>query len=286
MNFSENRSKAPVLLSLIDTYIHTKHCDITLDTYPYLPGCTTLAALLPSWTSSGGSDSILTHLRNFDSRARIQHAVEVTGCDGGHGIPTDWSEIQVGQITHDASIAHYSGRFIAEIASAEQQSAIDIFFEIMLKDNLATNCLMHVGHEDNVQAIMQHATHMAGSDAILHGEKVHPRAYGTMTRYLGHYARDAKIIPLAKMVAHLTSRPARRIGIYPYRACIREGSAADLVLFDAAMVKDMATFEEPKLPSQGVRFVMVNGELALDEGKVTGCRAGRTLRRKRDGSVG
>lgn len=64
--------------------------------------------------------------------------------------------------------------------------AIDIFFEILRKDRLATSCLMHVGHEENVQHIMQHRVHMGGSDAILHGETLHPRAYGTFTRYLGN----------------------------------------------------------------------------------------------------
>jgi N-acyl-D-amino-acid deacylase len=186
MNFSENKGKAHVLLQMVDEYL-SKGVDVTLDTYPYLPGCTTLAALLPSWTSSGGSSEVLKHLRDPESRARIQQAVEVDGCDGGHGIPTNWEEIQVGQISHDESIKHYSGRLISEIADKEGKSAMEIFFDILEKDKLATNCLMHVGHEDNVQAIMQHRTHMAGSDAILHGEKVHPRAFGTMTRYLGKF---------------------------------------------------------------------------------------------------
>jgi N-acyl-D-amino-acid deacylase len=87
------------------------------------------------------------------------------------------------------------------------------------------------------------------------------------------------------MVAHLTSRPAKRLGIYPHRGSIKEGSAADLVLFDAKTVQDMATFDEPKLPSRGIHFVLVNGQIALDEGQPTGVRAGRTLRRLNDGTV-
>ena len=284
MNFSENKGKAPVLLSMIDSYI-AKNIDVTLDTYPYLPGCTTLAALLPSWTSSGGSANILKHLRDPSSRTRIQQAVEIDGCDGGHGIPTNWNEIQVGQITHCNAIAHYSGRLISDIATAENAPAIAIFFEILEKDQLATSCLMHVGHEENVQLIMQHKSHMAGSDAILHGEKVHPRAYGTMTRYLGHYSRELGLIKLPEMIAHLTFRPAKRLGVWPHRGCVRVGAAADLVLFDKETVGDMTTFEEPKLPSRGVRFVLVNGVVVLDEGSATGKRAGRVLRRRSGGLV-
>jgi N-acyl-D-aspartate/D-glutamate deacylase len=88
------------------------------------------------------------------------------------------------------------------------------------------------------------------------------------------------------MVSHLTSRPAKRLGVFPHRGLIAEGSAADLVLFDPAKIKDRATFNEPKLRAAGIRFVLVNGQIALDEGEMTGARGGRTLRRRSDGSVG
>lgn len=283
LNFSENKGKAPVLISMIDAAI-AKGRDITLDTYPYLPGCTTLAALLPSWASSGGPAETLKRIEDSDTREKIRIAVEVTGCDGGHGIPTDWDSIQIGT-TVDPSLASYSGRRVAEVAQAVEKPPIEVFFDILRKDRLATSCLMHVGHEENVRQIMQHQVHMAGSDAILHGESVHPRAYGTFTRYLGHYARDLGIVPLPQMIAHLTSRPAKRLSIYPHRGLVAEGSAADLVLFDPETISDMATFEKPKLPSKGVRFVLVNGQVALDEGKMAGTRAGKILRRKGAGKV-
>ena len=90
---------------------------------------------------------------------------------------------------------------------------------------------------------------------------------------------------MPEIIAHLTSRPAKRLGIFPHRGYIAEGSAADLVLFDPEAVSDMATFDEPKLPSRGVRYVLVNGHIALDEGKPTGARGGKTLRRTVDGTV-
>lgn len=94
MNFSENKGKAPALLSMIDQ-ARSDGCDITLDTYPYLPGCTTLASLLPSWASAGGPADTLERLDDTSLREKIKYAIEVTGCDGGHGIPTNWEEIQV-----------------------------------------------------------------------------------------------------------------------------------------------------------------------------------------------
>ena len=87
------------------------------------------------------------------------------------------------------------------------------------------------------------------------------------------------------MVSHLTSRPAKRLGIFPHRGLIAQGSAADLVLFDPSTIKDMSTYDEPKLPSRGIRFVVVNGRVALEEGKMVGVRAGRVLRRQTTGVV-
>lgn len=94
LNFAENRGKAPLLMGMIDEKLDAG-VDVTLDTYPYLPGCTTLAALIPSWASSGGPAETLKRLEDPETRERIRVAVEQTGCDGGHGIPTNWDEIQV-----------------------------------------------------------------------------------------------------------------------------------------------------------------------------------------------
>lgn len=153
-------------------------CDITLDTYPYLPGCTTLASLLPSWASSGGPADTLERLDDPNLRAKIAYAVEVTGCDGGHGIPTNWDEIQIGETNHP-TIQGYAGKRIAEVAREQGVKPIDLFFDILVKDRLATSCLMHIGNEENVQTIMKHETHMSGSDAILHGKSTHPRVSST-----------------------------------------------------------------------------------------------------------
>ncbi|TQV99020.1 D-aminoacylase [Cordyceps javanica] len=276
MNFSENKGRAPELLHMIDKGIGSG-VDVTLDTYPYLPGCTTLAALLPSWASAGGPDETLKRLEKTELREKIRVAIEVTGCDGGHGIPTNWDEIQIGSTQH-AALHGYAGRRVAEVARALGKPAIEVFYDILVKDQLSTSCLMHIGHEENVRAIMQHEKHMSGSDAILHGETLHPRAYG-------HYARDLGMFTIPQMMAHLTSRPAKRLNVYPFRGHLGVGSAADLVLFDPETIQDMATFEQPKMTSKGIRFVLVNGVVAVDEGKLTGARGGRVLRRKKDGSV-
>lgn len=181
-----------------------KGIDVTLDTYPYLPGCTTLAALLPSWASSGGPSETLQRLEDPETREKIRVAVEVTGCDGGHGIPTNWEEIQVGA-TSEPSLASYSGRRVAEIAKSLGKPASEVFFELLLKDRLATSIIMHVGNEENVRAIMQHRVHMSGSDAILHGKTLHPRAYGTFPRYLGKMHSSISQLLCSRSIYMLTA---------------------------------------------------------------------------------
>lgn len=98
LNFAENKGRADELLSRIDT-TRSAGGDVTLDTYPYLPGCTTLAALLPSWASAGGPEETLKRLGDAVLREKIRYAMEYVGCDGGHGVPMNWTQIQV-------SIAH------------------------------------------------------------------------------------------------------------------------------------------------------------------------------------
>lgn len=108
LNYDENKGRAPELVRRIDA-ARAEGADITLDTYPYLPGCTTLASLLPSWAGSGGPAETLKRLRDPEQVRRIREAIEVTGCDGGHGIPTEWSTIQVSRaLSHDPTLVHES----------------------------------------------------------------------------------------------------------------------------------------------------------------------------------
>lgn len=283
MNFAENKGRAPELIKLIDEAIKDD-VDLSLDTYPYLPGCTTLSSLLPSWASAGGPAETLECLKDPAQREKIRIAVEVTGCDGGHGLPTKWEDMEIGS-THHPSLASYSGRRVSEVAVERGEPPIETFYHILITDDLATGLILHIGNEENVRLIMQHATHMAGSDGILHGKSLHPRAYGTFPRFLGHYARDEQLMSIPDMVAHMTSRPAKRLGVYPHRGKIAVGSAADLVLFNPETIKARSSHAHPRVPSEGVRFVLVNGAVALDEGKMTGARAGFTLRRNKDGRV-
>ncbi|MBT2593708.1 amidohydrolase family protein [Arthrobacter sp. ISL-72] len=280
MNFAENKGRAGELLELIDSALDDG-VDITLDTYPYLPGATTLSAILPSWASSGGTEATLRRLSDPGWLAKIRESVEVYGSDGCHGVVAEWDTLEISGVQNPALDGHV-GKTIAEIAAETGAEPFEVFAQILRDDRLGTGILQHVGHEENVQAIMKHRTHTGGSDGLLVGAKPHPRAWGTFPRYLGHYSRDLGLLTLEETVHHLTGRPAARLKLHR-RGLVREGYAADVVLFDPETVRDEATFEHPRRAATGIHYVFVNGTAAIDGGQPTGARAGRALRRSSDG---
>jgi N-acyl-D-amino-acid deacylase len=280
MNFAENKGRAGELLGLIDEALDDG-VDITLDTYPYLPGATTLSAILPSWASSGGTEATLERLKNPETKAKIRESVEIYGSDGCHGVVAEWDTLEISGVQNPA-LADYVGKTIKDIAAEANLEPFDVFVQILIDDRLGTGILQHVGHEENVQAIMKHRTHTGGSDGLLVGAKPHPRAWGTFPRYLGHYSRDLGLLSLEETVHHLSGRPAARLKLHQ-RGLVREGCAADVVLFDPETVRDEATFENPRQAASGIQYVFVNGTAAIDGGRPTGARAGRALRRSSDG---
>lgn len=281
MNFAVNAGRAPELLALLDDAI-AHGCDITLDSYPYLPGSTTLAALLPSWASAGGPDAILARLADDDAAERIRHSLESEGSDGCHGVPVEWETIQVAGV-RDPALSGRVGLTIAAIAEAERRSPFAVYRDQLLADRLGTAILQHVGHEENVRAIMAHHAHTGGSDGLLTGAKPHPRAWGTFPRYLARYVRELGVLTLPECVAHLTGRPARRLRL-ARRGLVRTGYHADLVLFDPVAVRDTATFAEPRRRPDGIPYVFVGGTAVVADGTPTGALPGRSLRHTADGT--
>lgn len=267
MNFTVNEGRAPDLLALLDRALDAGG-DITLDTYPYTPGSTTLAALLPGWAAAGGPAATLGRLRDDGTAEAIRRTLEVTGSDGSHGVPVDWATVEISGV-RDRALGGYVGTRVDGWATARR---------LLLQDRLATSILQHVGDERNVVTIMRHRAHTGGSDGILQGDKPHPRAYGTFPEYLGRYVRELGVLGLAECVAHLTGRPAARLRL-PDRGLVREGHRADLVLFDPDTVASGATYERPRAAPAGIPYVLIDGRFVIEDGRRTDVLAGRSVRR-------
>ncbi|MFF0741275.1 amidohydrolase family protein [Streptomyces sp. NPDC004111] len=276
MNFGVNKGKAPDLLALLDGAL-AEGADISLDTYPYTPGCTTLVAMLPSWASEGGPDAIMARLRDDATAEKIRHHMEEIGADGCHGVPIEWDTIEISGVS-DPGLAGCVGKTIAASAAQRGEAPWTTARRLLVNDRLGSTILQHVGHEENVQAIMRHRVHTGGSDGILQGYKPHPRAYGTFPQYLGRYARELGILSLEETVAHLTSRPAARLRL-PDRGLVREGYRADLVLFDPETVAAGSTFDAPRTLPTGIPHVLIDGKPVIQDGRRTDVLAGRAVRR-------
>ncbi len=282
MNFGVNKGKAHELTALLDRAL-ADGADITLDTYPYTPGCTTLVAMLPSWASAGGPEAILARLADEETCARIRHVMEIEGADGCHGVPMDWNTIEISGVA-DPALSRFVGRTVAESAAEAGEEPFFTARRLLIEDRLGSTILQHVGHEENVRHIMRHPVHTGGSDGILQGDKPHPRAYGTFPQYLGRYVRELGVLSLEECVAHLTSRAARRLRL-PDRGLVREGYRADLVLFDAETVAPGSSFENPRVLPTGIPHVLIDGRFVMEDGHRTDVLAGGAVRRTPSGGA-
>jgi dihydroorotase/N-acyl-D-amino-acid deacylase len=220
--------------------------EVTADQYPYTAGSTVLAAVVPYLRAEGGI---------------------------GRGDPAE--------VVLASAPAHpeWEGRSIAELAADWETSALDAAQRVLDAEGIQCTVILHSMSEDDVQTVMRHPTTMIGSDGLptLHG-KPHPRLYGTFARVLGHYARDLGLMPLEEAVHRMTGFPAAKFGLVD-RGVIREGSAADLVVFDPRRIADVASYADPHHPPAGIEHVLVDGTAVVRGGAHTGARPGRALRR-------
>ena len=236
------------------------------DVYPYLAGQTSLAALfVPGWAQEGGRDALVQRLRDSSTRARIVRETE-EGLVARVGGPAN-----VYVIGRNKTLAV----LMTELGATSAGDAIARILEVDSPGMIAT-----FGAEPDLVKLLQYPDAAIACDCGAGRNAAHPRFFGTYPRVLGHYVRDSKSLSLAEAVRKSTALPATIIGMVD-RGFIAVGMAADIAVFDPTTVIDRATYERPMEPSEGIRVVLVNGQVALRDGKPTGVAAGRALRRTR-----
>ncbi len=209
------------------------------------------------------------------------------GCDC-YPYSASSSTLDLQQVTSDFDIVitwsephpEQGGKKLAEIASEWNMSLLDAAKKLQ-----PAGAVYHGMSEQDVQKILAHPLTMVGSDGLPVDPLPHPRLWGAFPRVLGHYSRDLQLFSLPEAVRKMTRMSADRFGLED-RGRIAVGAAADLVLFDAAQVKDSATFSQPQQLAEGIHSVWVNGVLSYQNKKMTGERAGKFLERQRDLRVG
>ncbi len=176
----------------------------------------------------------------------------------------------------------YEGKRLSEIASAMRKDWADAAIDIISSEHSRVETMFFIASEDNLklqlrQPWIKFGTDAAGIDPAAARSLAHPRAYGNMTRVLGKYVREEKVIPLEDAIRKMSSAVANRLSIQD-RGVLKEGMFADVVVFDPATVGDRATYEQPHQISSGIKEVFVNGVAVVHDGKVTGAKPGRIVR--------
>jgi dihydroorotase/N-acyl-D-amino-acid deacylase len=257
--------------------------DVAADQYPYTAAATTLATILPPALLALGVEGCVAALSDVEVRALVKAEIE-RGISGWENVASDpgWAGLR---ISHAASHPDWAGRTLADLGEDLGAHPADLAFDALVEDRLDVSVVIHCMDEADVATIMAVPWIAVCTDAegrrpghpILDAGRPHPRTYGSTARVLGEYVRERGTVSLETAVAKLTSVPAGRLGLRD-RGVVREGSVADLVVFDPATVTDRATYLEPTRPPAGIGAVIVGGELAIEDGVETGARPGRLLR--------
>jgi len=251
------------------------------DQYPYNASNSWLGCMLPYWAQAGGSKAVADRLRDPQVRARLRKDWEENRIDWeNRGQHRDWTDIVVSQCDARPEVL---GKNLAEIAEAEGKDPLETAFELIVVSEGQVGCVWFDQSEDNVRILMRHPMVVVGSDGsslsphgVLGQSRPHPRSYGTFPRVLGRYVRQEGVLSLEEAVKKMTSVTAGRFGLAD-RGVVREGACADLVLFDAGTVIDRATFTEPHQYPSGIPYVLVNGQVVVEQGEHTGALAGQVL---------
>jgi len=282
--YKKNWGRMPEVIKKISN-ARAQGLDVSADVYPYIAGSTSLSACLPPWAQEGGTDKMMERLRDPATRERLKKEISADQQEWeniylGSGGP---GGVLIGSVVN-RELEDLQGKRISEIAAEQKKDPLDAVFDLILADHGQTGAIYFMMSEDDLRAAMQAPfvsfctdSGSRATDGPLAGSKSHPRGWGTYPRILGRYVRDEKMLSLESAVQKMTGGPAARVGLRD-RGLLREGMFADVTIFDPATVIDRATFESPNQYPLGIEYVLVNGQVSVDQGQRTGVLSGKVLR--------
>lgn len=278
-----NWSKMPGVIERI-TAARASGIDITATMYPYVAAGTGIATCLPPWAEADGK--LFENLENFEIRATIRRAMVEPAIDWENLGASAGPEGVILAGLRRPEFMDYRGRSLADVAAERGEEWPDTVIALLIAERRNIFCYYFDMSDDNLilqmrQPWITFSTDASGVDPATRQERgwLHPRAFGSYPRVLGHFVRERGVIPLEEAIRKMTSAVANRLSIRD-RGLLRPGLAADVVLFDPETIGDRAAFDNPHQLSQGVRDVWVNGIRVLCNGAHTGATPGRWLKRR------
>ena len=282
--YKKNWGRMPHVLERIKQ-ARDQGLDITADIYPYIAGSTSLSASLPPWALEGGTEKMLERLRDPATRQRLKKEISEEqqaweniyfGSGGPEGVLVS--------AVVNRELESLQGKRISEIAAQQKKDPLDTMFDLILADHGQTGAIYFMMSEADMRAAMQSPfvnfctdSGSRATDGPLAGTKSHPRGWGTYPRILGRYVREERLLSLETAIHKMTGGPAARVGLRD-RGLLREGMFADIAVFNPETVLDRATFENPNQYPVGIEYVLVNGQISVDQHQRTPLLAGRILR--------
>ena len=278
-----NWGKMPQVVAFIDK-ARSEGLDIEADTYAYTAWENGLSSYIPPWAHNGGADKLLTRLQDPATRARIRKDMETPTKEWDN----EWQEVTGPQGILIASVNNpdlmsLQGKTIEEVSKMWKGDPIDTIFDLLIKDKARTDVVTFGMSEADVELALKQPWVSLDNDAsgtsptgILGQEHDHPRAYGTFPQAIRKYVREEHLLTLPEAVRKFAALPAQREHLTD-RGVLKKGMWADVVVFDPAKVRDLATYENPNQLSVGMDYVLVNGVPVIMEGQMTNALAGKVI---------
>jgi N-acyl-D-aspartate/D-glutamate deacylase/sugar lactone lactonase YvrE len=261
--------------------------NVQANVYPYTRGNNDLVSIIPPWAHEGGRSNLLARLKDAAQRPRLKRDI-ISGVPGWYNHYTavggDWKRMLIS--ANNAYKGLTMDRVIAMKSEGKTPASdpLDVLFDLLIEQNGSVSTVYAHHTEEDMNVALSQPWCSVGSDGSalategpLRRGNPHPRSFGTFPRVLGVYARERGLLRLEDAVRKMTSLNAAKIGL-PDRGVLRAGAFADVTIFDEKLVTDRATYEEPFQYAEGIKFVVVNGEVVIDKGAHTGAKPGRTLR--------
>ena len=257
---------------------------ISADMYVYTAGATGLDASMPSWVQDGGLEAWIKRLQDPATRARVKAEMLTPH-------PATWENLYAGAGPEGLLLLEFknpklkplAGKTLAQIARERGKSPEDTAMDLVVEDGSRVGVAYFLMDEANVRKAVKLPWMSFGSDAeapapegVFLLSKTHPRTYGNFARVLGHYVRENGDVTLPDAIRRLTTLPADNLSLYD-RGRLKVGAYADVVVFDPATITDHGTYDRPAQLSTGVAEVLVNGRVALRDGRPTGAPTGRVV---------
>ncbi len=262
--------------------------DITADTYAYTAWFNDFSAFVPPWAHDGGAAKLVERLKDPATRERIRKDMLTPSKDSKEDWDNEWQEIpgpdavMIG-VVQNPKMLPLQGKRLSEIAKLWNKDPLDALLDFLINDPYADVAVFGMSQPDVTLALQQpwvaidNDSSGTSPEGILGQEHPHPRAYGTFPRILRKYVREEKVLTLEDAIRKFSALPAQRLRLTD-RGVLKAGMWADVVIFDPATVRDLATFDNPNQLSEGMEYVLVNGVPVIDGGKMTGTLPGKPLR--------